>query len=102
MATISPFFLLGRNNVYSTVILGSGLGGGRVKWQQHCELASRPDDAMDFDAPMVLFHDTPRKRKAQARAIAFRGVERPEDIGEVLRRDSATGVTDHHAGEALL
>jgi len=84
------------------VLESGGLRTGRLKWQQHCELASLRDDAIDFDATMVLFDDAPRKRKAQARAIAFRGVERPEDVGEVLRRDSATGVTDRHAGEAIL
>jgi hypothetical protein len=52
-----------------------------VKWQQYRELASNSHDAADFDAAMMLFHDTAGKRKAQAGAIALGGVERPENIG---------------------
>ena len=49
--------------VSAPMLLRSGdFWGGRVKRQQDCELASLAYDAMDFDAAVMFFSDTPRKR----------------------------------------
>src|ERR1700733_15444514 len=82
--------------------LGSGdLTGGHLKWEQHLEAASLPHDAADFDAAMMIFDYTVGEREPKAGAIAFRGVERAENVGQVLRRDAPTGIADQHAGVAI-
>jgi hypothetical protein len=72
-----------------------------VKWQQHRELASPTHFAADFDAAVMIFHDPARKRESEAGAFTLGGVERPEDVWQVLRRDAAPRVTDDHAGVAI-
>jgi len=47
---------------------------------------------------MMFFHDAAGERKAKTGAISLGGEERPEDIGQVPRRDTATGVADNHRG----
>ena len=72
-----------------------------MKWQQYRKRASLSHDAADFDAAMMIFHDAVGKREAETGAVALGGVERPENVGQVLRRDAAAGVADNHAGTTL-
>ena len=69
-----------------------------MKWQEYGKRAALAHDTADFDAAVMIFHDTVGKREAKTGAIAFGGVERPENVGQVLRGDAAAGVADHHAG----
>ena len=83
--------------------LGSDdVSGGHVKGQQYREFAAASYDAAYFDAAMMIFHDAVSQRESEAGAIALGRVERPEDVGQVLRRDAASGVADHHAGITIL
>ena len=50
---------------------------------------------------MMFFHDTARQRKAKTCAIALGGVERPENVGQVLRRDTTPSVADNHTGAII-
>src|SRR6202042_1157783 len=72
-----------------------------MKWQQHGELASLPQSAADFDAAVVLFDNTTGEGETQAGSVALCRVKRPEDVGDVLRRDSAAIIADEHGGEAF-
>ena len=74
------------------------LRGGHLKRQKHRERASLPLDTADFDAAMMFFHDTAGERKAKTGAISLGGEERPEDIGQVSRRNTTTVVADNHCG----
>jgi hypothetical protein len=65
------------------------LRGRHLKWQEYGELASLPHNTGHFDAPMMFFHDAAGQRKAQTCAIALGGVERPENVRQVLRRNAA-------------
>ena len=48
--------------------------------QKYCEDAPFPNFADDFDAALVIFHDPAGQRQSKTGAIAFGGVERPENI----------------------
>ena len=62
--------------------LGScGLTGGHLKWQDYLKLAAFSNHAADFDAAVMLFHDTAGQRETQTGAIALGGEERPENAG---------------------
>ena len=73
-----------------------------MEWQQHRELTSLPDNASDFDAAMMLFHNAAGQRKAEAGAVSFGRIKRTEDVGEMQRGDSTAGVADYDAGKAIL
>src|SRR5580704_966285 len=51
---------------------------------------------------MMIFDDPVGKREAEAGAVTLGGVERPEDVGQVLRSDAAPGVADDHAGKTIM
>jgi hypothetical protein len=59
-----------------------------LKWQQNFKLAALSHHAADFNAPVTIFHNTVGEREAKTGAIAFGGVEGPEDVSQILRRDA--------------
>ena len=77
------------------------MGGGHVEGQKHGELAPLPDGAGDFNAAVMVFHDAAGKRETKASAGALGGVERPENVRQILRGDATAGVSDSHTGVAL-
>src|SRR5579863_4209356 len=72
-----------------------------MKWKQYGERTSLSDDAADFDAAMMILDDAVRERKTKTGAIALGGVERTENVGQVLRRNAPTSIAHHNAGTAI-
>ena len=50
---------------------------------------------------MMLFHDAMGQRKTKTGATALSGIERPENVWQVLSRDATTSVPDNHGGETI-
>src|SRR5579872_7363810 len=72
-----------------------------MKRQQYFKLAALSHRAADFNTTVVVLDDAVGEREAEAGAIAFGGVKRPENVGQILGRDAASGVADHDAGTTL-
>jgi hypothetical protein len=69
--------------------LGNGnFSGGHRKRKHHLKLASFSNHATHFDAAMMFFHDKAGEREPDTGNIALGGVERPENVGQVQRRDT--------------
>src|SRR5262249_31323874 len=65
---------------------------GAMERYQHRKPGAFADGAVDFDAAFVVFDDAASERQAEASAVSFGGKEGTEDVGQVLRRDAASGV----------
>jgi hypothetical protein len=52
-----------------------------LKWQDYLKLTSLSNHAADFDAAMMLFHDTAGQRETKTGAITLGGEERAENAG---------------------
>src|SRR5580698_8797132 len=50
---------------------------------------------------MMILDDAMCERKTKTRAIPLGGVERTENVGQVLRRDAPASIADHNAGIAI-
>src|ERR1035437_1320494 len=99
----SALSLLGRQHVFHrhARLGGCDLRGGHVKWQHHLKLTSFSNHAADFDAAMMFFNDTKGKRETETCAIALGGIEGPENVWQVLRRDTTPSVADNHTGAII-
>src|ERR1700687_2355601 len=73
-----------------------------LEWQHYAEDRSLPHGACDVDLAVVVLHDALHQRKPQAGAIAFGGVERPEDLGQMFGRNAVAVVRYLDHGEIAL
>ena len=92
------FLILARQHVFHRhARLGSCdlSGRGHVKRQHYLKLASLSNHAAHFDAAMMFFHDTAGKGKTKTCAVSLGGVERPENVWNVLGRDAMPSVADN-------
>src|SRR5208337_1657416 len=88
---------------YSDTLLGDGpRSGGLLQRQNYSKRRALTHGAGDVNAAVVVFDDAAGERQAQAGTVALGGVERPEDVGEVLRRNAAAIVGHFHRGHRSL
>ena len=73
-----------------------------LEGQHYAEDRSLAHGACDVDLAVVVLHDALHQRKPQAGAIAFGGVERPEDIGQMFGRNAVAVVRYLDHGEIAL
>ena len=65
---------------------------GLAQRKFHEECGALADHAADFNPSVMVFNNPAGERQPQACSFPFGGVERPEDIGQVLRRNAPSCV----------
>jgi hypothetical protein len=69
--------------------------------QQDSELTTYTETTGHFDASIVLFHDPPRQRKTETRAVALGGEEWTKDVRHMIGGNSFPRVRDGDARESV-
>src|SRR5665811_480827 len=82
---------------------GCGLGSRvwslcTLQRQDDCETCALADSAGDVNAALVIFHDAAGQRQSEAGAVALGGVEGTENVGEVIRVDTASVISHFDDG----
>ena len=54
-----------------------------LQGQNYGKGRSFADGAGDVDAALVIFHDAACQGESEASAVAFRGVKRPKNVGQM-------------------
>ena len=65
-----------------------------VKRKHHLKLGSFAYFAGYLNSTVMLFHNTTSERESKAGSVALSGIERTEDVGNLVRRNSATAIGD--------
>src|SRR5208282_5512544 len=76
--------------------------GRPAQRQLHSKLRSLPQGAAHVDLSPMLLDDAAGERKTQSGAVSLGGIERAENVGEVLGRNPAAGIGHDHQRRVIV